>query len=222
VIKLFATGGADDPVLLMTAPEIVAATNEAHALGLRVAVHAITAEGIERSIAARVDSIEHGPEVSVEQASAVASAGITLVPTLFILRYYIEDADRLDFSAERVAALQRTVDTRIVPFEQRFPALLATGVKVAMGSDSFMALHGKNLRELKYLVQAGMTPEQALRAGTATSASLLGWEGQVGTVAPGAFADVVAMKGDPRKDIAATARPSVVVKGGVVVRDDRR
>jgi imidazolonepropionase-like amidohydrolase len=221
VIKLFATGGAGDPRLLMTAQEILAATDEAHARHLRVAVHAITAEGIDRSIAAHVDSVEHGSELTVEQATAMASAGITLVPTLYILRYYLEDADNLDLSEDRVADLQRTVDTVIVPFERRFPAILATGVKVAFGSDSFMALHGKNLRELEYMVEAGMTPEQALRAGTAASAALLGWQGKVGSLAPGAYADLVAMKGDPRKDISAVARPSLVLKGGAVVRDHR-
>jgi imidazolonepropionase-like amidohydrolase len=222
VIKLFATGGARDPIPLMTIQEIAAATDEAHGHDLRVAVHAITAEGIDRSIAARVDSIEHGQELTVEQATEMAAAGITLVPTLYILRYYIEDADNLGFSAEHVADLQHSVDSVIVPFEQRFPAILATRVKVAMGSDSFMALHGKNTRELSYLVKAGMTPEQALRAATSTSAALMGWDGKVGTVAPGAYADVVAMKKDPRTDIAAVEHPLVVIKGGAVARDDRR
>ncbi len=222
VIKLFATGGARDPVGLMTVQEIAAATDEAHAHDLRVAVHAITTEGIDRSIAARVDSIEHAHGLTVEQATAMAGAGITLVPTLYILRYYVEDADNLGFTPERAAELQHIVDTMVVPFEQRFPSILATGVKVAMGSDAFMALHGKNARELSYLVKAGMSPEQALRAATATSGAVMGWDGKVGTVAPGAYADVIAMKKDPRKDIGAVEHPTVVIKGGVVVRDDRR
>jgi imidazolonepropionase-like amidohydrolase len=221
VIKLFATGNSHDPVPLMTAQEIVAATSAAHAHDLRVAVHAITAEGIDHSIAARVDSIEHGHELSTEQAAAMTAAGITLVPTLYILRYYVEDAENLGLSADRTADMQRSIDSMVVPFERRFPAILATGVKVAMGSDSFMALHGKNLRELEYMVEAGMTPEQALRAGTATSAALMGWQGKVGTLAPGAFVDVVAFKGDPRKDISVVEKPVVVLKGGAVVRDDR-
>jgi imidazolonepropionase-like amidohydrolase len=222
VIKLFATGGPRDPVLLMTLQELTAATDEAHAHDLRVAVHAITTEGIERSIAARVDSIEHGHGLTVEQATEMAGAGITLVPTLYILRYYVEDAGNLGFPAEQTADLQRALDTVVVPFEQRFPAILATGVKVAMGSDAFMALHGKNPRELSYMVKAGMTAEQALRAGTSTSAALMGWEAKVGTVAPGAYADVIAMKMDPRKDITAVEHTLVVIKGGVVARDDRR
>ena len=91
-----------------------------------------------------------------------------------------------------------------------------------MGSDSYMALHGKNARELSCMVKAGMTPEQTLRAATATSAALLGWQGKVGTLAPGAYADVIAMKADPRKDVGAAEHVSVVLKGGAVVLDDRR
>jgi imidazolonepropionase-like amidohydrolase len=222
VIKLFATGGAQDPQPLLTAPEIAAATTEAHARGLRVAVHAITAEGIARSIAAHVDSIEHAHELTPEQAMQMAGAGITLVPTLYILRYYVEDADALGFSAEHVADLRHMLEQLVVPFEARFPAILATGVKVAMGSDAFMALHGRNARELSYMVQAGMTSEQALRAATAGSADVMGWKGRVGSLAPGAFADVIAVPADPLADIHAVEHVTVVLAGGKVVRDDRR
>lgn len=222
VIKLFATGGAQDPVPLLSAPEIAAATAEAHGRGLRVAVHAISAEGITRSIAGGVDSIEHGHELTVEQAAQMAAAGITLVPTLYILRYYIEDAEPLGFSVEYVTELKRTLDQLVVPFEARFPAILATGVKIAMGSDAFMALHGRNARELWFMVQAGMTTEQALRAATTGSADVMGWKGRVGTLAPGAFADLVAMPADPLVDIRAVEKVSVVLAGGRVVRDDRR
>jgi imidazolonepropionase-like amidohydrolase len=221
VIKLFATGGASDPMPLLSAPELAAATAEAHARGVRVAVHAVTSEGIARSIAAGVDSIEHGSELSVEQAREMARRGIVLVPTLYILRYYVEDAADLGFSAEDVADLRHVIDRLVVPFEQRFPAILETGVKVAMGSDAFLALDGKNARELGYLVRAGMKPEGALRAATETSAALLGWEGKSGTLARGAYADVIAIAGNPLEDIGAIERVQVVVKGGQVVRDDR-
>ena len=221
VIKLFATGGAHDPIPLLTPAEIAAATEEAHNKGVRVAVHAITAGGLDASIAAHVDSIEHAQELTPAQAQQMASSGITLVPTLYILRYYIEDAEHLGFTAEHVADLHRMVDTLVVPFEGRFPAILATGVKIAMGSDAFMALHGKNARELGYMVRAGMTPEQAMKAATATSAELLGWRGKVGTLAPGAFADVIAVSGDPRKDVSVLEHVAVVVAGGKVVNDTR-
>jgi imidazolonepropionase-like amidohydrolase len=220
VIKLFATGGAHDPVPLLSAPEIAAATAEAHARRLRVAVHAISGEGIDRSIAAGVDSIEHGQELTVEQASAMAARGIALVPTLYILRYYVEDAGRLGFAPEEVDDLRQLIDTLVVPFERRFPAILATGVKVAMGSDAFMALHGRNAREIGYLVRAGMSRERALQAATSVSADLLGWGGTVGALAAGAYADVIAMRGNPLDDAAAVEHVAVVVKGGEVVRDD--
>jgi imidazolonepropionase-like amidohydrolase len=222
VIKLFATGGAQEPTPLMTREELKAATEEAHARGLRVAVHAIGREGIDASIAAGVDSIEHGDELTVEGARAMAARGIVLVPTLYILRYYVEDADYLGFSAEDVAGLRRTIQSQTLPFEARMPAILATGVHVAMGSDSFMALHGRNARELAYMVRAGMTPEQALRAATATAAELLHWQGKVGTVAVGAYADLVAFDGDPRQAIEAVERPALVVQGGRIVADLRR
>lgn len=221
VIKLFATGGSDHPVALMTPAEIAAATEEAHARGARVAVHAITADGIDASIAAHVDSVEHGQELTPAQAQQMAASGIALVPTLYILRYYVEDAEHLGFTAEYVDDLRRQVETLVVPFESRFPAILATGVKIAMGSDAFMALHGKNARELGYMVRAGMTPEQAMKAATATSAELLGWTGKVGTLAPGAFADVIAVSGDPRKDVSTFEHVAVVVAGGRVVSDER-
>jgi imidazolonepropionase-like amidohydrolase len=85
-----------------------------------------------------------------------------------------------------------------------------------------MALHGRNAHELTMMVKAGMTPEQAMKAATATSAALMGWEGKVGTVAPGAWADVIATRDDPRKDVAALEHVVVVVQGGAVVEDRRR
>lgn len=222
VIKVFATGGPRDPVPLMTADELLAAADEAHARHLKIASHAIASDGIARSIAAHVDSVEHGSELSVDQAKEMVAAGITLVPTFYILRYYVEDAEELGFSQDHVADLREMVSTVLVPFEQRFPSLLATGVKVAMGSDAFMALHGKNARELSYMVKAGMSAEEAMRAATSTSAALMGWDGKVGTVAPGGYADVVVTQGDPRKDVSVLEHVQVVVKSGVVLRDDRR
>jgi imidazolonepropionase-like amidohydrolase len=221
VIKLFATGGPNDPVPLLTSPEIAAATSEAHARGRRVAVHVVTAEGIDESIAAHVDSIEHGQELTVDQAAVMAREGITLVPTLYILRYYIEDANHLGFTDDYVADLRHLVDTIVVPFEARFPRILATGVKVAMGSDAFMGLHGRNVREIEQMVAAGMPPDGALRAATATAADLLGWNGKVGTLEPGAFADVIAVADDPRKDDKTLENVEVVITGGRVFADDR-
>jgi imidazolonepropionase-like amidohydrolase len=152
----------------------------------------------------------------------MAAHGIVLVPTLYILRYYVEDAQSLGFSAATVAGLRRAIETLTVPFEARLPSLRAAGVRVAMGSDSFMALHGRNARELVYLVRAGMTSEEALRAATATSAELLGWKGKVGTLAPGAFADLVVYDADPRASIEVVLHPVLVIQAGRIVFDARR
>ena len=150
----------------------------------------------------------------------MADAGIALVPTLYILRYYIEEGLKLSFSQAEIDDLQRVVRTLIVPFERRLTAIVATGVKVAMGSDAFLGLHGRNARELVYMVEAGMSAEDVLRAATETSASLLGWQSSVGTLRPGAFADVLVLRGDPRTDIAAVERVEAVFRGGVAVSMD--
>jgi imidazolonepropionase-like amidohydrolase len=217
VIKLFATGGANEPVLLMPESEMAAATSEAHAHGMRVAVHAITTAGIERALGAGVDSIEHAGELTVDQARAMASLGVVLVPTLYILRYYIEEGQRLMFSEAEVADLKRVVRTLVVPFERRLPAILATGVNVAMGSDAFMGLHGRNARELVFMARAGMGTEDVLRAATATSAALLNWQGSVGTLRPGAYADLLVLRDDPRVDMEAIEHVVAVLRGGVPV-----
>jgi imidazolonepropionase-like amidohydrolase len=222
VIKLFASGDPRDAVPLLTAPEVAAATAEAHARGAKVAVHAVTEGAIEAAIAAHVDSIEHGQALTEEQARAMAAEGIALVPTFYILRYYVTDAEQLGLTAEHVADMRNVIDTVVVPFEKRFPAILATGVQVAMGSDAFLGLHGRNAHELAYLMQNGMKPEQALRAATEASAKLMGWSGKVGTLVPGAFGDLVALPDDPRVDMGSTEHAVVVIKGGSVVRDDRR
>jgi imidazolonepropionase-like amidohydrolase len=217
VIKLFANGGANQPVPLMPGSEMAAATAEAHARGMRVAVHAITTSGIEGAIRARVDSIEHAGELTVAEARSMADAGIALVPTLYILRYYIEEGLHLSFSRAEVDDLKRVVRTLVVPFEHRLPAIVATGVKVAMGSDAFLGLHGRNARELVLMAKAGMSAEDVLRAATANSAAVLGWQGNVGTLRPGAYADMVVLRNDPRADIAAVEHVMAVLRGGVAV-----
>ncbi len=222
VIKLFATGGANDPVPLMPASEMEAATSEAHADGLRVAAHAISTAGIDGALSAKVDSIEHAGELTVEEARSMARLGIVLVPTLYILRYYIDEGPHLSLSEGEIADLRRTVRTLIVPFEHRLPAIVATGVKVAMGSDAFMGLHGRNARELVFMARAGMTADDVLRAATATSAALLNWQGSVGTLRPGAHADLLVLRDDPRLDMEAVEHVVAVFRGGASVPLDAR
>lgn len=220
VIKLFANGGVDAPVMLMPESEMAAAAEEAHARGMRVAVHAVTSSGIDSAIGARVDSIEHAGELTLAQARSMANAAIALVPTLYILRYYVDEGSRLSFSQAEIDDLKRVVRTLIVPFEHRLPAIAATGVRIAMGSDAFLGLHGRNARELVFMERAGLSAEDVLRAATATSAWVLGWEGRVGTLRPGAYADMLVLRDNPRVDIEAVERVVAVLRSGQAVAMD--
>jgi imidazolonepropionase-like amidohydrolase len=221
VIKLFATAGMGSDERYLSRAQLAAATDEAHRSHLRVAVHVIARDAIADCVAAGVDSIEHGPGTDVALAAAMQRRGIVLVPTLYILRYYIEDARANEFSAEHVGRLRALVGGEpIRPFEARFPALLRTGVRIAAGSDSFLNLHGRNATELSWLVRAGLPPERTLAAMTRISAELMGWGDRVGVLTPGRLADVLALDGDPRSAIERVERAHVrfVMQGGIVVK----
>ncbi|HJZ88738.1 MAG TPA: amidohydrolase family protein [Polyangia bacterium] len=221
VIKLFATTGMGANDRFLSLAQIRAATDEAHKHKLRVAVHVIARGAVADCVAAGVDSIEHGPGTDVALAREMKRKGIVLTPTLYILRYYIEDAANIKFAAEHVARLKELVDgDPLRPFEQHFPEIIKTGVKIAAGSDSFMKLHGKNATELVWLVRAGLSAEQALFAMTRVAAELMGWGDRVGTLAAGRYADVIALDADPRKDIRAVqaAHVRLVMKGGAIVK----
>jgi imidazolonepropionase-like amidohydrolase len=220
VIKLFATPGMGGEGRFLSREQLAAAVDEAHRLKRRVAVHVIAREAVADTVAAGADSIEHGPGTDAALAREMKRKGLTLTPTLYILRYYVEDAARIGFDEGHVGRLRQSIATIVVPFEKTLPALLKTGVKVAAGSDSFLMLHGRNASELVWLVKAGMKPERALLAMTYTSAELMGWGDRVGSLAPGRYADVLVLDGDPRADIMRVLPGHIrmVVKGGRVVR----
>jgi len=221
VIKLFATTGMGGDERFLSREQLAAATEEAHRRGLRVAVHVVARAAVADCVAAGVDSIEHGPGTDVALAREMRRKGIALVPTLYILRYYIEDAANIHFGADHVARLRALVTgDPLHPFEERFGAILKTGVHIAAGSDAFLKLHGRNATEMVWLVHAGMEPEQALLAMTRNAAEVMGWQDRVGTLAPGHLADIVAFEGDPRRDIrrVEAAHVRFVMKGGAVVR----
>ena len=220
VIKLFATTGMGGDERFLSKQQLAALVDEAHKHKRRVAVHVVAHDAVVDTVAAGADSVEHGSGVDVEVATEMKKKGIVWTPTLYILRYYVEDAPNIEFGPEHVAKLKHTIETVVVPYEKRIPAILKTGVKIAGGSDSFMKLHGKNANEMVYLVKAGLTPDQALTAMTVNSAELMGWGDKVGKLAPGHYADVVGLDGDPRKDITRVEAQHVtlVVKGGKKVK----
>ena len=218
VIKLFATAGMTRTDRYLSRPQLVALVDEAHRLERKVAVHAVAHEACVDAVEAGADSVEHGPGVDAALARDMKRGGIALVPTLYILRYYLEDAPNIEFTAADVAQLEHAIGTVVEPFENGFPDVVRTGVTIAGGSDSFMKLHGKNANEMVWMVHAGLRPERALAAMTKVSAELMGWGDRVGTLAAGRYADVIGVDADPRKDITRMREVRFVMKGGTIVR----
>ncbi|HMJ51366.1 MAG TPA: amidohydrolase family protein [Polyangiaceae bacterium] len=220
VIKFCATGGVlskgDDPKASQyTQEEMRALVADAHRLGRRVAAHAHGGEGIRWAVDAGVDSIEHGSYIDDAGIAAMRTKGTYLVPTLYLADWFLANAERL-----RVPPFILEKARRIMPDMEKFIArAMKAGVKIAYGTDSAVYPHGLNGRQFAVFVRMGMSPSQAIQTATWNAADLLGWGDRVGVVAPGHFADLVAVDGDPTQDVTLLERVRFVMKGGVVVRD---
>jgi imidazolonepropionase-like amidohydrolase len=221
VIKVCASGGVlseadsvDAPQL--TQAELDALVDEAHSLGKRVAAHAHGAAAAKRAARAGVDSIEHGSFLDDEALELMKARGTWFVPTL----YTSEVTQKLVKGGAPASVIEksRRADAAL---ERSFRRALAKGVKIALGSDAAVMPHGTSAKELLHLVRYGMSPVDALRAGTVRGAELLGLEKELGTLEQGKLADVIAVVGDPTKDVAALQWVVFVMKDGVVYRDDR-
>ncbi len=195
-----------------TEEEMAAAVDEARSAGLQVAAHAYTEEGIRRAVRAGVATIEHGTYVTDDLLALMKQKGVALVPTLAASEAVSRYAGWKPGEPEP----PRVKDARAM-----FARALKSGVTIANGSDVGVFAHGKNARELELMVAYGMMPGQALRAATATAAAVLRKEKELGRIAPGYLADLVAVKGDPLADISVIEKPALVVKGGQLVVDHR-
>lgn len=210
-IKLYADyrwrpGEESRPTLSLN--EMKAAVAAAHDAGRPVAVHAATAEGMRRAIAAGVDTIEHGYGGTPEIFATMAAKGIALCPTLAASdatsRYRGWDGSE---PAPAAVKLNR----------ESFRIAMMAHVPICMGGDVGVFAHGQNARELELMVAAGMAPSQVLMAATSGNARWLRLSERLGAVRPGLFADLIAVAGDPTSDIAAIRRVRFVLKGGVVI-----
>jgi imidazolonepropionase-like amidohydrolase len=199
-----------------TDEELRALVDEAHAAGLKVAAHTYTDESARRAVDAGVDSIDHGLYVTEATFRTMAQRGVAYVPTLLVYELWRDGKIFPESSPATREKLKRTVDRHA----EAFRAALRTPVSVVMGSDTF-ELPGTNAQEIVAMVRTGMSPVEALRSATSRAAALLGLAGRVGVVQKGAFADLVAVPGDPSLDIEAVTRPALVMKGGAVVLDRR-
>jgi imidazolonepropionase-like amidohydrolase len=219
VIKVCATGGVlsladevDTPQL--TQPEMDALVDEAHRLRKKTAAHAHGATGAKVAIRAGIDSIEHGSFLDDEALTMMKERGTYLVPTLMAGELVSGKVGNYQFPPE-IAAKGRAAGEAVT---KMIHEAIQMGVKIALGTDSAVTPHGMNAREFYLLVQGGMTPAQALHAGTREGATLLGLDKRIGTLETGKDADIVAVAGDPLADIQATQHPVFVMKGGTVYK----
>jgi len=193
-----------------TAAQLTVAVEEARRVGATVGVHAMGEPGTFYAAEAGVASIDHATQLSDETMRLMREKGIFAVPTFTIFDYFAHHRESQDQAAAEAALL----DYKIAEFKKQ----VAAGVPFAVGSDVGPFPHGTQARELTLMVRYGMKPLAVLQADMINGAKLLGWQGQIGELKPGYFADIVAVPGNPLDDISVVERVSFVMKDGAVVR----
>ena len=221
LIKICATGGVlskgDDPQASQyTLEEMKAIVADAHRLGRKVAAHAHGAQGIRWASEAGVDSVEHASYIDDAAIAELKKNGTYLVPTLYLGDWFMENAEK-----NRVPDFLLVKAKAVMPAARKNVAhAFASGVKVAFGTDAAVYPHGLNAHEFGVMVKLGLTPLQAIQAATVNDADLLGWSDKVGTIEAGKWADIIAVDGDPLKDVTTLEHVKLVMKGGEVVKNE--
>jgi imidazolonepropionase-like amidohydrolase len=221
LIKVCATGGVlskgDDPnASQYTLEEMKAIVADAHRLGRKVAAHAHGAQGVIWASEAGVDSVEHGHLMNDEAIATLKKNGTYLVPTLYLIdwqREHAAQADLPDFVKAKMEMVSRVA-------KQNTQKAMQAGVKIALGTDAAVYPHGLNAHELAVYVSLGMTPLQAIQSATINDADLLGWSAKVGAIEPGKWADMIAVDGDPLRDVTILQHVRFVMKGGEVIKNE--
>ena len=221
VIKICATGGVlskgDDPnAAQYTLEEMKAIVADAHRLGRKVAAHAHGAQGVIYASDAGVDSIEHGHLMNDEAIATLKKNGTYLVPTLYLMDWHRENADKTHMPEY----MRKKMELVSAQGQNAAKKAFAAGVKIGFGTDAAVYPHGLNAHEFAVYVRLGMTPLQAIQTSTINDADLLGWSDNVGTLDPGKWADIIAVDGDPLKDITTLQHVKFVMKGGAVVKNE--
>jgi imidazolonepropionase-like amidohydrolase len=208
--RYFVKDGALRSWVNFTDEEAKALVDEAHRLGRKVAAHAMARDGIEAALRAGVDTIEHGYGLDDEMVDLMARRGVFWCPTIYVGVYVAEGRARAGAPIWR----------QMVDFEQQaFARALRKGVKIAYGTDAGgYAWSEPMARELSYMVRYGMTPRKAIESATRVGAELLGREADLGTVEAGRLADVIAVSGDPLRDVSELEKVVFVMKGGRVFK----
>lgn len=219
LIKVHATGGGADPngkrhsQPEMSDEELKAIVDTAHALGMRVAAHAHGTLGIKAAIRAGVDSVEHGSWLDKEAIAAMRNNNTALVRTAYLQDYFLSRSNI-------PAAAQELRRKNNALMDPGFREAVDKGVFIVMGTDAGIMPHGLNARELIKYVSLGMSPQQALQAGTTNAAKLLGLQDEIGQIRPGMAADIIAVGASPLQDISQVENVSFVMKGGRIFRQD--
>jgi len=221
-IKFVSTGGVLSNIRAgvdqqFTDDEIRTIIETAHHLGRRVAAHAHGAAGINAALAAGVDSIEHGSFLDDTSIRLFLERGAWHVPTVIAGMTVLEMAEAGGVLTGAQAEKARLVGVKI---KEALARSHKAGVKIAFGTDMGVGPHGKNAREFGYMVEAGLTPAEAIRAATVSAAELLDISALTGSIAPGKSADVIAVRGDPLADVSELERVAFVMARGDVLRND--
>jgi imidazolonepropionase-like amidohydrolase len=217
-IKVLASGAmmsaGDNPHSAHFSPEeLRAVVEEASRLGLPVAAHAHSAAGVRAAVLAGVRSIEHGTLVDDEGLRLMAERGVFFVPTLYVGDYFLHELPESEAQA-KMNELTRQYRRQHLEAVRR---AMRAGVSVAVGTDYVGFPVSQGVRELGLLVEAGMTPMQAIQAATRVNAELLQWQDRLGTIEAGKLADIIAVPGDPLRDLSVLERVSFVMLGGKVI-----